>query len=409
MSLPDIDFKQIRLHGNQADAFEELCCQLAADETSITRVRFDRKGRGGDAGVECYETLVDGSEIGWQVKFYWDIDSMLRSLGKSLDTALVKHPNMAKFIACFPFDLADARVEDTTTAFDKWQRWCADRISKEAMAGRTIEIERWDAHALRQRLIASNPRAAGRVAYWFDQRLLTKDWFDTKFARAKAGLGERYNPEGHIDLPIGLAIRAVTGAPDLFAELEILGEAVRAAVDRAFPISGTSVEGACGAASAALYDAARSRIVPASKLCDLVRSASDAAFQLHDALDAANDEQAPSDGMVVVSELASRLRAVLIKLRQPQWALLNSQSLLISGAAGSGKSHLLADACARQLADGCPALMVLGGTLIEAEPWDQILRALDLPRHLEVGRVPRRSERRGRGCRCPRPHRYRCA
>lgn len=82
--------------------------------------RFDRKGRGGDAGVECFETLADGCEIGWQVKFYWDIDSMLHSLGKSLDTALVKHPKMRKFMACFPFDLVDARKDDTTTALGKW-------------------------------------------------------------------------------------------------------------------------------------------------------------------------------------------------------------------------------------------------------------------------------------------------
>ncbi|ABC22447.1 ATPase AAA [Rhodospirillum rubrum] len=386
MPLPDIDFKQIRLRGNtQADAFEELCCQLAADEASTIRIRFDRKGRGGDAGVECYETLTDGSEIGWQVKFYWDTDSMLRSLSKSLDTALVKHPKMAKFIACFPFDLADARVEDTTTAFDKWQSWRADQITKEATAGRTIEIERWDAHALRQRLTASNPRAAGRVAFWFDQRLLTKDWFDAKFARVKADLGERYNPVVHIDLPIGRALRAVTGDPDLFAELETLGEAVGTAADLAFPISGTPVERACDAAAAALHDAARSRMVPASKLLDLVHAATDAAFQLHDALGTTNGDQDPSASMVAVSDLASRLRAVMIELRQPHWTLLNSQSLLISGAAGSGKSHLLADACARQLAAGRPALMVLGGTLVDAEPWDQILRALDLPRHLEVG------------------------
>lgn len=385
MSLPDIDFKKIRLHGNQADAFEELCCQLAADEASPSRARFDRKGRGGDAGIECYETMADGSEIGWQVKFYWDIASMLRSLGKSLDTALIKHPNMAKFIACFPFDLADARVENTTTAFDKWKQWRADRIKKAAKAGRTIEIERWDAHALRQRLTASNPRATGRVAFWFDQRLLTKDWFDAKFARAKAALGERYDPEGNIDLPIGRAIRAVTGNPELFAELEALGNAVRAAADLAFPIPGTSVASACDAAATALHDAAHSRVVPASSLRDLVRAAADAAFQLHDELDAANGERDPSAGMVAVSDLAARLRAILIELRHPHWALLNSQSLLVFGAAGSGKSHLLADACAHQLAAGRPALMVIGSTLIDAEPWDQILHALDLPRHLEVG------------------------
>ncbi|MDX0562042.1 AAA family ATPase [Sinorhizobium medicae] len=385
MSLPDIDFKKIRLHGNQADAFEELCCQIASDEASPDRVRFDRKGRGGDAGVECYETLADGSEIGWQVKFYWDIDSMLRSLGKSLDTALVKHPKMRKFIACFPFDLADARVDGTTTAFDKWESWRKDRIKEAGKAGRTIEIERWDAHALRQRLTANNPRVAGRVAFWFDQRLLTRDWFDAKFERAKASLGERYDPEGNIDLPIGRAIRAITGDPDHFAELGRLGDAVRAAAGPAYPIVGTPVEAACDAAAAALHDAARSKIVAAARLRDLVRAAADAAFELHDALDAAKGDGDSSDAAEAVSDLAARLRTVLIELRQPHWALLNGQSLLVYGAAGSGKSHLLADACAHQLAAGRPALMVLGGTLIDAEPWGQILQSLDLPRHLEVG------------------------
>ena len=384
MSLPDIDFNEIRLHGNQADAFEELCCQLASDEESPDRVRFDRKGRGGDAGVECFETLADGSEVGWQVKFYWDIDSMLRSLGKSLDNALVKHPNMRRFIACFPFDLADARKEDSTTALEKWNAWRAERIKQAGNAGRAVEIERWDAHALRQRLTGSSPRAAGRVAFWFDRQLFTGDWFDGKFARARAGLGERYDPESNIDLPIGSAIRAVTGDPVFYAELERLGDAVRRATEDAFPVTGTLTADACAAAVTALHAAARSGIVPASALCDAVHAAAGAAFALHDELNAANGDSDPSTAMVAVSDLAARLRAILNELRMPHWALLNRRSLLVHGAAGSGKSHLLADACAYQLAASRPALMILGGTLADDEPWSQILKGLDLPRHLEV-------------------------
>ena len=384
MSLPDIDFNEIRLHGNQADAFEELCCHLASDEASPHRVRFDRKGRGGDAGVECFETLADGSEIGWQVKFYWDIDSMLRSLGKSLDTALVKHPKMRKFIASFPFDLADARRDGTTTALEKWDAWRADRVKQAGKAGRAIEIERWDAHALRQRLTGSNPRAAGRVAFWFDRQLFTGDWFDEKFARARAGLGERYDSEGHIDLPIGCAIRAVTGDPAFYAELEQLGDAVRRAAEDAFPIIGTPAADACTAAVTVFHAAARSGLVQAPALCDTVRAAADTAFALHDALDVANGDSNPSAAMVAVSDLAARLRDILTELRQPHWALLDRRSLLVHGAAGSGKSHLLADACAHQLAAGRPALMILGGTLADDEPWSQILKGFDLPRHLEV-------------------------
>ncbi|ARO55862.1 AAA family ATPase [Methylorubrum zatmanii] len=385
MSLPDINFNEIRLHGNQADAFEELCCQLASDEASPDRVQFDRKGRGGDAGIECFEKLADGSEVGWQVKFYWDIDSMLRSLGKSLDTALLKHPKMRKFIACFPFDLADARKDGTTTALEKWDAWRAERIAQASKTGRTIEVERWDAHALRQRLTGSNPRAAGRIAFWFDRQLFTYDWFEGKFARAKAALGERYDPEGHIDLPVGRALRAVTGDPAYYAELEQLGDAVRRAADEAFPTIGTPAADACAAAATALHAAAQSRIVPATALCDAVHAAADAAFALHDELDAANGDRPPCTAMVVVSELAARLRGILAELRWPHWALLNRRSLLVYGAAGSGKSHLLADACTYQLAARRPALMILGGTLADDEPWSQILKGLDLPRHLEVG------------------------
>lgn len=384
MSLPDIDFREIRLHGNQADAFEELCCQLASDEESPKRLRFDRKGRGGDAGVEAFETLADGSEIGWQVKFYWDIDAMLRSLGKSLDVALVKHPNMRKFIACFPFDLADARKNGTKTALEKWDAWSADRIKQAGKAARAIEIERWDAHALRQRLTSSNPRAAGRIAFWFDRQLFTDDWFAGKLTRTKAVLGARYDPEGHIDLPIGRAIRALTGDPAFYTELEQLGAAARLAAKDAFPIPGTSAEEACARAVSALHAAAGSGIVPASALCGVVRAAAEAAFALHDELGAANGNRAPSLAMIAVSNLAARLRAILTELRMPHWALVNRRSLLVHGAAGSGKSHLLADACEHQLAQSRPALMILSGTLADDEPWSQILKGLDLPRHLEV-------------------------
>lgn len=117
MALPDIDLYEIRRHrSSQADAFEELCGQLANDEPINDRVRFDRKGRGGDAGVECFATLEDGTEIGWQVKFYSDFRSMITSLNKSLETALIKHPAMTRFIACFPFDLSDSRRENVQTA-----------------------------------------------------------------------------------------------------------------------------------------------------------------------------------------------------------------------------------------------------------------------------------------------------
>lgn len=54
--------------GSQNNAFEELCCQLAAYEPIPTGSKFIRKGTP-DGGVECFWTLPTDGEWGWQAKF----------------------------------------------------------------------------------------------------------------------------------------------------------------------------------------------------------------------------------------------------------------------------------------------------------------------------------------------------
>ena len=60
----DINFSNIRTHdGSKESGFEELVCQLAHLQKPENALRFIRKeGAGGDAGVECYWVLKDGSE-----------------------------------------------------------------------------------------------------------------------------------------------------------------------------------------------------------------------------------------------------------------------------------------------------------------------------------------------------------
>jgi len=70
----DIDFAQIVPRGgSRHDAFEELCCQLArkTDPGNDTFVRLH--GAGGDGGVECFLDLSDGSRVGWQAKYVFDV------------------------------------------------------------------------------------------------------------------------------------------------------------------------------------------------------------------------------------------------------------------------------------------------------------------------------------------------
>jgi hypothetical protein len=387
MSLPDIDFSQIRRHhGSHADAFEELCCQLANDEYSADRIRFDRKGRGGDAGVECFSTHADGSETGWQVKYYFDIDSMLQSLDGSLTMALKKHPAIRRFIACFPFDLSDSRRDNVKTSLDKWTSWKERRLKEAAAARRTIEIDRWDAHAIKQRLTGSDPKSAGRVAFWFDQALLTSDWFQKSFDRTADSLGERYNPETHIDIPVRQTILCTVRDPAVFAGLQMLSSRIEKGLERVPDSGDRGTRAVALAVASELRRLSMDRPVPFPLQASLkmVDDASDMAKGWYAQLRAGWNGREPNRAMIDVSDLVGALVSTGRSLREVHWTYVDTRALLVLGAAGNGKSHLLADACSHQLRHGRPAIMVLGGKLPDAEPWGEILRDLDLPRHLQA-------------------------
>jgi len=94
------DWKNIRpLNGGQEKAFEELCAQLARSE-SPSDARFERKGTP-DAGVECYAVLSNGSEWGWQAKYFDALgDTQWSQINKSVKTAIQKHTRLVRYFVC---------------------------------------------------------------------------------------------------------------------------------------------------------------------------------------------------------------------------------------------------------------------------------------------------------------------
>jgi len=386
MSLPDIDFKAIRLHrGVQSDAFEELCCQLASDEAKALSARLVRKGRGADGGVEAFAVLPTGREIGWQVKYYWSIDAALKSLSESLATALAKHPAMDRFIACIPFDPADGRRASTTSGLEKWEAWRRDEIAKAAATHRTVEIELWPAQGLRDRLVA-DAKAAGRIAFWFDETLLTPAWFAEKHVRAVKSLGARYTPSTSVKLPIRHAILALTGDRAFREELEQLTAEVAQARSRAPDTAGEMADKARGAVDAAL--AAMQAVVddepddlPQTELAARLAEAELATAEWRRA---DHREADRSQSSADISRLLGRVADAHERLTSRRWSLINARRLLVTGEGGRGKSHLLADACQHQVDAGAPALLILSHLLRDEDPWPQIVAGLDLPRHLRV-------------------------
>ncbi|MYF68525.1 MAG: hypothetical protein F4181_00430, partial [Proteobacteria bacterium] len=118
----DINWGSIRpLNGQRQKGFEELCAQLARAEVGVG-ARFVRKGDP-DAGVECYAEYEDGTQCGWQAKYFHKLEeSQWRQIDRSVKNAIQKHPQLRRYVVCLPKDLAEGNREDQESARDKWNR-----------------------------------------------------------------------------------------------------------------------------------------------------------------------------------------------------------------------------------------------------------------------------------------------
>ena len=174
--MQNIDFSQIRNHdGSQSKGFEELVCQLARLSKPENAKEFIRKdGAGGDAGVECYWKLQDGSEQAWQAKYFLKPlgSSQWSQISESVKSALNKHPDLTKYYICLPKDRNDSRRSSTTgrqitSELDKWnqnvEKWKAIAATKSMQ----VEFEYWGEHEILLMLQKDTSDFASIAKYWF--------------------------------------------------------------------------------------------------------------------------------------------------------------------------------------------------------------------------------------------------
>ena len=192
----DIDFRQIipRL-GSKSNSFEELCCQLARRVTNQSPTRLH--GAGGDGGVECYVDTEEG-RIGWQAKYTFRIDNLLKQADKSLDTALRLHPTLSWFVLCFPFDLTGPTARPGLSGTEKFANWKQKRQKRAACVGRHLAIEAWSAFELRTHLLDQDA-SGGLRHFFFGTTILSDDWFSNLLKRAFKTAGPRYTPVLHVE------------------------------------------------------------------------------------------------------------------------------------------------------------------------------------------------------------------
>ncbi|MBR7745155.1 ATP-binding protein [Undibacterium baiyunense] len=370
--------------------FEELCCQLAALEDPAEASRFIRKGSGADQGLECYRTYREGHEVGWQAKYFINkFESIqVQDLDESLQRAMVAHPQLKKFIVCLPIDLQDNRSGKKLSQVQRYESWRDTSVKAALAQGRILEIELWSASSIAERLGRDTPAYSGRARYWFDTVRFSTAWFREKFEVPRRNLGERYSPESHVDLPIQQTLQALARNAELLKEPSIwaaeityrLDGALRSLVRHDFTSLADKIKQFCEP----LLDALTSSSVTLDAHVPMdiwLALSADGILSVSNALSEIQDKAESRDRISIRRELLdlySSIDQVRHELASARWSLTNKRELLISGQAGIGKSHLVADFGAKQLEQARPFILVLTGTLADAEPWQQIREQLDL-------------------------------
>ncbi|MGH7773697.1 MAG: AVAST type 2 anti-phage system protein Avs2 [Candidatus Binatia bacterium] len=423
MEAINVDWKSIRpINGTCPEGFEELCSQLA-DAERPKDTSFVRKGRP-DAGVECYAAFADGTEWGWQAKYFDTLgDSQWSQLDHSVQTALDKHPRLVRYFVCLPLDLSDARTEGRRSTRDRWN----DRVEKWSGWARDRAMDvgfvYWGRYELIERL--SRPENRGRLWFWFNRRYLDPDWFEARLDEAIKSAGPRYTPEIHVELPIAakfeafgrterfidaLRVRARSlreKSEHLRSRVDLLGESagIRDKSKDGLP-EGDQLEGqivaVAGAVGRVISRLVELRSDPIGPLrlreladeIDAIRPASGALEQTlrdHEKTDDEREAKIKAEGKPEpyrpnpFRERRHRLYELQRELRELNAALIDADIfagatlLVLTGHAGTGKTHLLCDITRARLRDGRPTVLLMGQRFLSNEnPWMQALQHLDL-------------------------------
>ena len=403
----EINFSQIRTHdGSKNSGFEELICQIAHLQKPDDGKRFVKKdGAGGDAGVECYWILEDGSEICWQAKYFLDgmNSSRWQQIDESFTTALEKHPKLTHYIVCLPLDKADSRKKgkggkQVVSVEDEWlehiEKW--ERQAK--AVDRQIEFSYWGKHEITTFLTIDDPRYSGRALYWFNEPFLGTEVFRNIAQRAQDSLGDRYTSEFHVELPIaksfdGLCLNfswwgllkekkselkdassnviSFLKAEDKKGNISVNSENINRLADHLNEFLDEFGKGIADKDFHNRMSKINSSLEELSKLYAKVQVHKD----VHDKTDWSerNDNSRSS-----LYKLDNAIDDLASFIKQKKTISSQTKAALLCGEAGIGKSHLLCDLSSHRINENLPTLFLLGAQYQGGNPTDFIKASLDL-------------------------------
>jgi hypothetical protein len=399
--MPDISFHHIRpLNGDKRYGFEEFICQLARRETAPEGAEFRRiDGAGGDGGVEAYWLLRDGTEQGYQAKYFRETKEIdWRQVDKSVKAALQQHRTLTHYTIAFACDLTD-RSGSMGRGKMGWEHWATHKAKWEQWAaaqGMSVEFSHWTKSAILDKLAAASD-SRGLTLFWFDADILNAVWFSNLFDRACADLDDRYHPEDHVQVSLAEAFEGLTRSQRYLDDLSIWFAAIPHSADLlgqherlGFPKDKTVVV-ELGRQCDTLHDIAQSlngygaRPFPIVDWVAMIAEALTLVGHIQEEI-YKNDDVKVKDQKYLASqyygELAAHFDTPPFHLAGGEHSLAVEADLhrllLLVGEAGVGKSHLCASAVDAVLTAGKPAVLLLGQSFTEQDLRHEFLRALEM-------------------------------
>ena len=382
--------------GSQENAFEELICQLARAEKDDNRKSFFRIAAP-DGGVEAYSVQKDGSEYGWQAKFFSSLEtSQWSQIEESYITALEKHPKLVKYYVCVPLDRPDPRItvkkgkragKNNKSLMDRWNEKVAHWKEIAKKKRRTVDIEFWGDSEIFDRL--SKEENKGRKYFWFNEESFSREWFADRLKQPIDNLGKRYTPELNIELPIMEVFDGLSGGSffykhfykcinqvlsnrdkinckDCPEEIELQRKEISRKINTLFEV----------------FD--KDNVLTIDNVVSSYLTLKDVFQQVSAFYELVKDwSKSIKDGKLgsvrnSILEYQNIISEVLDYLESPACKLFLNPNMLLVGDAGTGKSHLLADVAKKRLEKNAYTLLFLGNQFNDDDLWTQILSKVSI-------------------------------
>lgn len=372
-------------NNSQNDAFEELVCQLARDEDIKGKKEFYRVGAP-DGGVEAYCILENGDEYGWQAKFFFSMGSSQWSqLKESFETALRTHPNLKKYFVCLPLDRQDPRRTDQMWFMDRWNEKVIEWTDYAKAQGREISFEYWGSSELVHRL--SQEKQAGRKLFWFSREDYSDKWFERHIETSIHNLGKRYTPELNVELDIAKNFDSICRNDSFCQHTKGKFHVFLLKVNKALKnLRELPVKDEINQINTSIDKI--KMIFSLSQKKEIIQLDIDSLEEnirvIHEALiacgkysNADKKERKEVESFIkremneadeACYEFSEFIQSSILKLA-------NCPTALLSGPAGIGKSHLLADIASNKVKNKKSCILLLGQHFTTDEsPWTQIFR-----------------------------------